>query len=141
MTFNELLELDKQAASRPRERPKPRATQRKPRADPEAKPMKQGVPAQRDRGTTVSRQRDASPRSMIERMRGSVIKIGKEAATHRFTREEKDALADAVYTYGRQGYRTSENEIVRIGVNWLMGDYKEHGNHSVLHRVLRALKE
>ena len=80
-------------------------------------------------------------RSMVRRLRKAVKQIGKEAATHRFTLEEKDGLADTVYTYGRQGYRTSENEIVRISVNWLFEDYQENGKQSVLHKVLRALKE
>ena len=81
------------------------------------------------------------PRPMVRRLRKAVKQIGKEAATHRFTLEEKAGLADTVYTYGRQGTRTSENEIVRIGVNWLLEDYRENARQSVLHKVLRALKE
>src|SRR5712692_7907257 len=46
----------------------------------------------------------------IEAVRKAVKQIGKEAATHRFTLEEKQMLADIEYTYKRQGMRTSENE-------------------------------
>ena len=74
-----------------------------------------------------------------EQVRKAVKQLGKEAATHRFTVEEKTALADIVYTYSRQGYRTSENEITRIGVNWLLLDYQENGANSVLARLLDAL--
>ena len=78
---------------------------------------------------------------MVQRLRKAVKHLGKEAATYRFTEEEKEALADAVYTYGRQKYRTSENEIVRIGINWLLEDYQASGEESVLHKVLEALHE
>ena len=78
--------------------------------------------------------------STVRSLRKAVRVIGKEAATHRFTSQEKDQLADIVYTYGRQGYRTSENEVVRIGVNWLIVDYQENGRQSVLHKAMKALK-
>jgi hypothetical protein len=78
---------------------------------------------------------------MTETIRKAVKQIGKEAATYRFSAEEKQTLADIVYTYGRQGYRTSENEITRIAVNWLILDYQERGKQSVLSRLLDALHE
>ncbi|MCC6167439.1 MAG: hypothetical protein IT329_09460 [Caldilineaceae bacterium] len=74
-----------------------------------------------------------------ETIRKSVKQIGKEAATHRFTTHEKNVLADIVYTYTRQGYRTSENEITRIAVNWLILDYQERRAQSVLARMLEVL--
>ena len=92
------------------------------------------------RDTTPPRQRGGITASTTRRLRKAVRVIGKEAATHRFTPEEKNQLADIVYTYGRQGYRTSENEVVRIGVNWLIVDYQENGRQSVLHKALKALK-
>ena len=88
----------------------------------------------------VSRHRGTTTPSLVRQLRKMVKVLGKEAATHRFTREEKDRLADIVYTYGRQGFRTSENEVVRIGVNWLLEEYQANGKGSILHRVLRALK-
>ena len=72
-------------------------------------------------------------------MRAAVKLIGKEAATYRFTAEEKKALADLVYTYKRQGIRTSENEITRISVNFILADYEANGENSLLHKVLSAL--
>jgi hypothetical protein len=84
---------------------------------------------------------DTTTPSMVEVVRRAVKHIGKEAATYRFTPEEKQHLADIVYTYGRQGYRTSENEITRIAVNWLLWDYQEQGEQSVLARLLKALHE
>src|SRR5512147_3120282 len=47
-------------------------------------------------------------------VRKAVKQIGKEAATHRFTLDENNLLANIEYTYKRNGIRTSENEITRI---------------------------
>lgn len=76
---------------------------------------------------------------LMEELRKAVKQLGKEAATYRFTNQEKSALADIVYTYGRQGLRTSENEITRIAVNWLLMDYRENGGNSILSRLLDSL--
>lgn len=42
--------------------------------------------------------------TLVETMRAAVKLFGKEAATHRFTAEEKKALADLVYTTKAKGY-------------------------------------
>lgn len=75
----------------------------------------------------------------LETIRKTVKHVGKEAATYRLTEEEKQHLADIVYTYKRRGYRTSDNELARIAINWLILDYQEEGEQSVLARVLEAL--
>jgi hypothetical protein len=54
---------------------------------------------------------------ILDVVRKAVRQIGKEAATHRFTLDEKNSLAEIEYTYRRQGIRTSENEITRIAIN------------------------
>lgn len=91
----------------------------------------------RYRDTTVSRYQD----TIIEVIRKAVKKWGKEAATHRFTMEEKKAIADIIYTYRSRGVRTSENEITRIAVNFLVEDFKENGEASMLNRALKALND
>ncbi|MCC6168720.1 MAG: hypothetical protein IT329_15975 [Caldilineaceae bacterium] len=75
----------------------------------------------------------------LDEIRKAVKQLGKELSTHRFTTEEKTVLSDIVYTYSRQGVRTSENEITRIGVNWLLVDYQQNGANSVLARMLERL--
>jgi hypothetical protein len=75
----------------------------------------------------------------FDEIRKAVRQLGKEVSTHRFTAEEKAALADIVYTCTRQGVRTSENEITRVGVNWLLLDYQQNGANSVLARLLERL--
>ncbi len=89
----------------------------------------------RNHDTTVSRYHDTT----IESVRKAVKVYGKEAATHRFTAEEKEAIADVIYAYKQRGVKTSENEVTRIAVNFLLNDYKENGENSILHRVLKAL--
>ena len=91
--------------------------------------------------TTVPRYHGIVTPGEVRRLRKALKQLGKEAATYRFTREEKDQLSDVIHTCRRRGYRTSEVEITRIAVNHLVGDYRVGGRKSVLHRVLRALRE
>src|SRR5258706_11399231 len=70
--------------------------------------------------------------STIELIRKAVRFIGKDAFFGRFTPEEKAMLSDAAYTYKRSGVKTSENEIVRIAVNFIVNDYQENGENSLL---------
>jgi hypothetical protein len=66
---------------------------------------------------------------------------GKDEATYRFTSEEKRAMTDIVYTYGVAGIKTTQSEIARIALNWLLADYQEHPEDSVLARVIERLNE
>ena len=99
----------------------------------------------RNHDTTVSRYHETTtPRIhgvAVEIVRKAVKEYGKEAATHRFTVAEKREIADLIYTYKNQGIKTSENEVTRIAVNFVIEDYKENGENSVLHKILEALNE
>lgn len=75
----------------------------------------------------------------VERIRRAVRTCGKEAATHRFTAGEKEAIAEIVYACKRRGLRTTENEIARIAVNFIVADHQARGEESLLTRVLLAL--
>ena len=87
--------------------------------------------------TTVPRIHD----TMTELVRKAVKEFGKEAATHRFTQAEKRAVADIIYTYKNNGIQTSENQIARISVNFIIEDYRENGEQSILHKILEVLNE
>jgi cell envelope opacity-associated protein A len=89
------------------------------------------------RGITVAGSAD----KVIDHLRKAVREIGKEAATHRFTVAEKRALAELVYVYQKQGIRTSENEVTRIAINFILSDYESAGKGSVLDQVIRKLNE
>ncbi len=101
------------------------------------------IPSNHD--TTVSRYQDTTTPQVygvaIELIRKAVKEFGKEAATHRFTEAEKKEIADLLYTYKNRGIKTSENEIARIAVNFVVEDYKVNGENSVLHKLLKALRE
>jgi outer membrane biosynthesis protein TonB len=115
------------------------------------KPKKVEQPSNRDtmppsnHDTTVSRYQDTTTPQVygvaIELIRKAVKEFGKEAATHRFTEAEKKEIADLLYTYKNRGIKTSENEIARIAVNFVVEDYKVNGENSVLHKLLKALRE
>ena len=77
--------------------------------------------------------------SMVETIRKTVKSLGKEVAFTRVTPEEKGRLTDIVYTYKRQSIKTSENEINRIAINFLIEDYTRNGKESVLAKVIEAL--
>jgi len=79
--------------------------------------------------------------SIIEFMRSAVKAVGKESATYRLTPEEKKALLELTFTYKVQGYKTSENELTRIAVNFILEDHKQNGRNSVLEKVLQALSK
>ena len=66
----------------------------------------------------------------VEVIRKAVKKIGKEAATYRFSQDEKKAISIIIYNYKNRNIRTSENEIVRIAINFIINDYKNNGDNS-----------
>jgi hypothetical protein len=99
----------------------------------------------RNHDTVIPRYHDTTPPRIhgvvIEVVRKAVKEFGKEAATYRFTVAEKKQLVDLIYTYKNQGVKTSENEITRIAVNFIVEDYRENGENSVLYKILKALNE
>ena len=117
---------------------------------PDAQPRTQkvndetNIPATmpRNRDTVVSRHHDTSADSgddSIEIVRKAVKLLGEKAATHRFTADEKDAIADIVYALKKKGIHTSENEITRIAINYLVWEYRQSKHASILSRVLERL--
>jgi hypothetical protein len=76
----------------------------------------------------------------VESIRQVIKAPGREVSFVRLTPEEKARLGDIVYTFKRQGQKTSETEINRIAINYLLLDFHEHGEQSVLARVLAALR-
>jgi hypothetical protein len=77
--------------------------------------------------------------SLIEEIRRAVKDPGGKTTFVRLTAEEKNRLIDLVYTYKRQEVKTSENELVRIAIGYLLADYGERGKESTLARVIDAL--
>ena len=78
---------------------------------------------------------------VIEHIRQAVRHTGKEAGTYRITREEKKILLEICYSFRIAGIRTSENEITRIALNYLLHDYKSKGENSILGRVIEVIHQ
>jgi hypothetical protein len=85
--------------------------------------------------------RDATPiyENILQVVRRAVKQFGKEAATHRFTPREKQAVNEIVYQYRQQGIKTNENEITRLALNYFLEDYQRQGESSLLAKLLRDL--
>jgi hypothetical protein len=103
-------------------------------------PFQSEKPGNHPSATVVSRYQSPYQDTLIEEIRKAVKEFGKEAATHRFTLTEKRAIASIVHTLQMQGIRTTENEITRIAINFLITEFQQHGKDSLLGRVLQALK-
>lgn len=111
-------------------KPAPRATPK-----PHQEPRRNDTTTPSNHDTVVSRHHEET----VERIRRAVRVVGKEAATYRFSAEEKSRMADLIYSYKRRGIRTSENEATRIALNFIFEEYEEHGEGSILAKVLDAL--
>lgn len=79
----------------------------------------------------------------IEAVRKVVKLVGKEPLFLRLTPEEKREVSSIAYTfnelYSSGGRKTTENDIGRIAVNYLICEYRENGEQSILAKVLAAL--
>jgi hypothetical protein len=75
----------------------------------------------------------------VEAIRKVVRSPGREVSFLRITPDEKARLAEIVYAFRRAGKRTSENEVNRIALNFLIEDYHDRGSDSLLAKVIDAL--
>jgi hypothetical protein len=106
-------------------------------------PVKSSLPDDEHTNMTPSKHDTVIPRhhdtGMVEAVRKALKIFGKEAATHRFTLEEKQAIAELVFAFRKKNIRTNENEIARVAINWLILDYRNNKDNSILAEVLLAL--
>jgi len=117
---------------------------RTPMAVPEAsveptqeQPQNPEVQVPRYHGTVVPTPQEA----IVEAIRRAVRVPGKEAATHRLSFEEKKAIKQLVFRYDEQGIKTSEMQLTRIALNYLLEDYRANGGESILAQVLEKLNQ
>jgi hypothetical protein len=93
--------------------------------------------------TTTPRHRDITssgwPDDWVAATARALRRPGKESATLRLTQDEKTQLRDLVYSYTRQGRRTSETELIRVAIAALLEDHRANGQTSALTRVMTAL--
>ena len=143
--FNDLKNISKEGnepgtPTQPKKENKPR------QQTPASTPVQKSTSAVKRESNTASKQASSNASTLannqatnVESIRKTVRRIGKEVTFVRLTPEEKAQLADIIYTYKRQGTKTSENEIARIGLNHLIADYQANGEESVLAQVIAAL--
>ena len=99
--------------------------------------QKTGTIAPSHRGTNAPMYQS----SMVQTIRQAVRQAGKEAANYRFSDDEKQALNDIKHAYKRRKINTSDNQIARIGINFLVEDYRQNGGASLLAQVLEELNK
>ena len=93
--------------------------------------------------STLASNQSINHETMVETIRKVVKHTGKETVFLRLTPEEKRALKSLVFSlnemYQGDFRETTENEIGRIAINFLLEDYHENGKESMLIKVLTAL--
>lgn len=98
------------------------------------------TPTKKSRRNDVmtSRHHDISNEELVSSIRRSVNQAGKEVFTGRFDEEEKEGLADVLYSLRKRGLKSSENEIVRVAIRCLFDDYNNKDDDSLLVKVLES---
>jgi hypothetical protein len=57
--------------------------------------------------------------------------------SYRFSRQEIEALRDTVYELeAKRGLRVTRNDVVRLGLEWIIDDYRARGRDSLLTQVM-----
>ncbi len=79
--------------------------------------------------------RNGETTEAFDAIRKAVKTPGREVTYLRLTKEEKDQLSDIIYSYKRLGIKTSETEIGRIAMNYIVEDYQTNGENSILNRI------
>jgi hypothetical protein len=133
----------------PSPKPKPKAKAKKKEITPSDTmiPSNHDTTIPRYRDTKVSRYQDTTvptlpneyDEDIIEIIRKGVKQIGKEPATQRLTVKEKQDLKEIEFHYLKEGIRTNANEIIRIATNYIVHDYKNNGENSILNKVIKKL--
>lgn len=79
--------------------------------------------------------------SVEERLIASLQNPDLKANTFRYTQEELDFIRDIVYeAETKHGVKLDKNDIARLGLDWLMEDWKERKQDSLLARILTSKK-
>lgn len=72
------------------------------------------------------------------RLRELVFRDHPKDVGYRFAQDEIDALRDMEYELEvHRGIKVTRNDLVRLGLNHLIEDYRQHGEDSVLVEVLK----
>lgn len=103
------------------------------------KPKEQSPSKPTKSGTMVPSHQHTNHGTNIETIRASLKQSNEKSTNYRLSETEKEMLVDVVYSFKKQGLRTSENEIMRVALNSLLLDYNERAEASILAQVLESL--
>jgi hypothetical protein len=159
--FNDLAKLNKEQTKKQRVETVSPHTKEQGVEDKDDSPTgkSEGISGTKEDDTAVSRHHDTTPsrhhdtvkpirqdillsydQNLIDTLRSAVKQVGRIPATTRFTEEEKRLLDSIEYEYKmNRNIRTSANEMIRIAINFLLGDHHKNKNHSLLAKVLESL--
>lgn len=108
----------------------------KPKAE---EPIHQDTKVSRYQDTTTEAKTGTNSEHDVERIRKAVKQLGKESATLRLTDLEKGAVWDILVDMRRKGIRTTETEIIRIALNYILNDYEKDSDASIVVQALESL--
>ncbi len=107
-----------------------------PATAPELQQQQESATASKRASTLAVKHDDA----VIATIRRAVRGPGKEVAYLRLTLDEKRRLGDVLDDLRRQGTKSTENEVGRIALNFILEDNEQNGDKSILAGVLASLR-
>lgn len=103
--------------------------------EPTQEPKQESVQARKDASNEAPTQG-----STLERLRAVLQAKALRTRTFRYTEEELNAIRDIVYELDTlHGRKVDKNDVVRIALNWLVDDFEQRKEASVLVRVLASI--
>ena len=79
-----------------------------------------------------------SPADDVRRLRETLGEDHPVNNTFRYSQESLDAVRDVVYELEvKRNIKTSRNDIMRLGLAWIVDDYRVNGADSLLVAVLK----
>jgi len=126
MSFEDLAEL-----------PAPKKNQDKEQSSATKLPSEQTTKLPKKHKSSLGNE---SPR-YVEDVRVVVKEVGRENSPLRLTANENTMLEDSIYDIKRTfGLRTDKTEVERIALNYILNDYQENGEQSILVAIVRKLR-
>lgn len=90
---------------------------------------------------TQARKEEGKQISIEEKIIASLQNPDLKANTFRYTQEELDFIRDIVYeAETKHGVKLDKNDIARLGLAWLLEDWKAKKEDSLLARILTSKK-
>jgi 23S rRNA G2069 N7-methylase RlmK/C1962 C5-methylase RlmI len=77
--------------------------------------------------------------TMIPSNRDTTIPRYHDTTVSRYQDTTVSQEYDIEFNYLKEGIRTNANEIIRIATNYVVNDYKNNGESSILHKVIKKL--